>query len=314
MTQTGEAAPRRSILIDCDPGLDDAAAILMALGAADRLDLKAVTTVAGNVGLEAVTANARGLLALAGRGDVPVFAGCPRPLIAGDLDAAHVHGSDGIGGVALPASDAPVEAEHAVSALVRLARAAPPEGLTLVPIGPLTNIACALVQAPDIARRIDRIVLMGGVALGAGNVTPAAEFNFATDPHAARIVLESGLPIVVMGLDVTRQAVLTEARIARLAALGTPPAAALAAMLSAYRGRTGKAVLHDPCTIAYLLAPGLFEGRTLAATVETASPLSMGRLVADWNGVTDAPQRATIMTGLDAEGFYDLLTDCVGRL
>lgn len=314
MHAPAETAARRPILIDCDPGLDDAAAILMALGAADRLDLKAVTTVAGNVGLQAVTANARGLLALAGRDDAPVFAGCPRPLIGGDLDAAHVHGADGIGGVALPVSGAPVEAEHAVSALIRLARAAPAGGLTLVPIGPLTNIACALVQAPDIVGRIERIVLMGGVALGAGNVTPAAEFNFATDPHAARIVMESGAPIVVMGLDVTRQAVLTEARIARLAALGTRPAAALAAMLSAYRGRAGKAVLHDPCTIAYLLAPTLFEGRTVAATVETGSPLSLGRLVADWNGVTDAPKNATIMTGLDAEGFYDLLIDCIRRL
>lgn len=307
-------ADRRRILIDCDPGLDDAAAILMALGARERLDLVAVTTVAGNVDLAAVTRNAAGLLALAGRGDVPLFAGCPRPLIGGGVRAGHVHGADGIGGVVLPDPSEPVRAEHAVDAIIRLARESGPGGLTLVPIGPMTNIACALTMAPDIAENLAEIVVMGGAAFVPGNVTPAAEFNVACDPHAARIVLESGVPVTVMPLDVTRKAVLTEERVAAIRALATRPAEALAAMLAEYRGNTARAVLHDPCTIAYLLAPDLFEGRTVAATVDTASAVSMGRLVADWNGATDGAQTVTVMTDLDDAGFYALLEECVARL
>ncbi|MBP5857552.1 nucleoside hydrolase [Marivibrio halodurans] len=299
------AAVRR-ILIDCDPGLDDAAAILMALGARAVLDLVALTTVAGNVGLAAVTRNASGLLALAGRTDVPLHAGCPRALVGGTLRAQHVHGEGGIGGVDLPVGVS-ARSEHAVDAIRRIARESGPKGLTLVPIGPLTNIACALVMAPDIADCLSEIVVMGGAARVGGNVTPVAEFNFAADPHAARIVLESGVPVVVMPLDVTRQAVVTEARIDALRTLATPVGETLAAMLAAYRGRTGRAVLHDPCTIAYLLAPDLFRGEGVAATVDTASDVSMGRLVADWNGQTGRDPTVTIMSDLDADGFYDLL-------
>jgi purine nucleosidase len=313
MTGPSDSGPPRRILIDCDPGLDDAAALLMAFGAQDRLDITAVTTVAGNVGLAEVTRNAAGLLALAGRSAVPLHAGCPRALMPRPGRAAHVHGEDGIGGVALPDGPA-VQPMHAVQAICEIARAHPEGGLTLVPTGPLTNIACALTLDPGIARHIDRIVLMGGAAFVAGNVTPAAEFNFATDPVAARIVLDSGLPVTVMGLDVTRQAVLTADRIAAIRAIGSAPATALADMLAAYRGRTGKSVLHDPCTIAWLLAPELFEGRRVAATVDTGSEISMGRLVADWHGVTDREPTVTIMTEMDDAGFYRLLTECVARV
>ena len=294
------------ILIDCDPGLDDAAAILAALGAADRLRLEAVTTVAGNVGLGAVTRNAGGLLALAGRTDVPLHAGCPRALVSPRADAAHVHGADGIGGVALPAGPSPA-AEHAVQAIRRLAGEG---GLTIVAIGPLTNIACALVEAPELARRIERLVIMGGVADQPGNVTDWAEFNFACDPEAARIVLESGLPITLFGLDVTRQAHVTEERIGAFEALGTAPATALAAMLRAYQGERPRPVLHDPCTIAWLLQPDLFQGRRVRATAETAVAAQRGRLLA-----TDDPEGPIeLMTQLDADGLFALLTRCVSRL
>ncbi|MEQ8603602.1 MAG: nucleoside hydrolase [Marivibrio sp.] len=297
---------RRSILIDCDPGLDDAAAILTALGAADRLSLGAVTTVAGNVDLDAVTRNAAGLLALAGRTDVPLHAGCPRALFGAGERAGHVHGADGIGGVALSPGPAP-SPEHAVQAIRRLARGG---GVTIVAIGPLTNLALALVEEPAIATEIERLVIMGGVADGPGNVTDWAEFNFACDPEAARIVLESGLPTALFGLDVTRQAHVTPQRIAAFDALGTPAGKALARMLRAYQGERPRPVLHDPCTIAWLLQPDLFAGRRVRASVETANPAQRGRLM-----TTDDPQGPIeLMTALDADGFFALLTQCVGGL
>lgn len=306
---------RKRIWLDCDPGLDDAAALFMALGAADRLDLEGVSTVAGNVGIDPVTRNARGLLALAGREDIPLHAGCPRPLMTAPVDAAAVHGTDGIGGVPLPAPTVPPQALHAVDAIDAFCR----RGLTgakgtLVLTGPMTNAALAIVRAPDMLAGLDRIVFMGGVAFGAGNITPAAEFNFASDPHAAKIVLGSGLPCIMMGLDVSRQAEITPARITALAEIGSPVGTSLAAMMTAYQGRVGRPVLHDPCTIAWLLQPDLFTGTDCHVDVDCESSLNLGRCVADPYGVTGKPANATVMTGLDAKGFFDLLTDCVGRV
>ncbi|MDW3206712.1 MAG: nucleoside hydrolase [Alphaproteobacteria bacterium] len=303
------------IWLDCDPGLDDAAALFMALGAADRLQLEGISTVAGNVGIAPVTRNARGLLALAGREDIPLHAGCPRPMMSSPVDAAHVHGSDGIGGVPLPAPSVPPRAGHAIEAIDAFCR----RGMTgargtLVLTGPMTNAALAIIRAPDMLAGLDRIVFMGGVAFGAGNVTPAAEFNFACDPHAAKIVLGSGVPCVMMGLDVTRQAEITPARIAALAAAGPPVGESLAAMMTAYHGRVGKPVLHDPCTIAWLLQPDLFSGCDCHVDVDCESSLNLGRCVVDLHRVTGKPANTSVMTRLNAQGFFDLMTDCVGRI
>jgi purine nucleosidase len=304
---------RRAIVIDCDPGLDDAAALMMAFGAPGHLDVQAVTTVAGNVGLAAVTRNASGLLQLCGKAAVPLHAGCPRALVGEGARAGHVHGDDGIGGFQLPPGPT-VQPSHGVEALIRIARAAGPKGLTVVATGPLTNIACALTMAPDIMDHIDRIVLMGGAAWVPGNITPAAEFNFAVDPHGARITLECGLPITLMGLDVTRQAAVSEARVAAIAARGGASAHALAQMLRAYRACTDDPVLHDPCTIAWLLQPDLFAGVQGYASVETAAADTLGKLLFDPGADNDANAPVTVMTALDADGFYALLGDCVAAL
>lgn len=303
------------IWLDCDPGLDDAAAILMTLGAGDRLQLEGVSTVAGNVGIVPVTRNARGLLALAEREDVPLHAGCPRPMMTSPVDAAAVHGTDGIGGVPLPKPTVPPQVQHAVEAIDAFCRRGMtgPKG-TLVLTGPMTNAALAIIRAPDMLAGLERIVFMGGVAFGPGNITPSAEFNFASDPHAAKIVLGCGLPNVMMGLDVTGQAEITAERIAALEKTGERVGKSLAAMMSAYSARVGKPVLHDPCTIAYLLQPDLFTGIDCYCDVDCESALSLGRCVADPHGVTGNRANTTIMTGLDADGFFALLTACVARV
>lgn len=307
---------RFAVIHDCDPGLDDAAALLMALGARDRLDVLTVIAVAGNVPLAATFRNARGLLALAGRGDIPCHAGCERALMTAPLFAEQVHGKDGIGGVRLPEPTTPPSDIHAVTAIIALCREAASTGdkVTLVITGPMTNIASALVMAPDLLDGVAEIVFMGGAARGKGNVTPHAEFNFAVDPHAAAIVLEraSGrVPIVMMGLDVTRQVVLTEARLNAIREIDTSPARALAAMLREYRdgGEGAPRVLHDPCTMAYLLEPDLFTFEAADIRIEIAGE-EAGRSIADWK--PDGSVR--VATGVDDEGFYRLLTACVASI
>ena len=303
------------IIIDTDPGQDDAAAILLALGSPE-LEVRAITTVAGNVELDLATANALRLLELAGRTDVPVHAGCPRPMVRPLVTAKHVHGRTGLDGADLPAPRTRARDQHAVPFLIEALRGAS-QKLTLCPIGPLTNVALALISAPDIARRIERIVLMGG-AFSGGNVTPAAEFNIYVDPHAAHVVLTSGVPIVMMPLDVTHQNQTTPPRLAEIAALGTAPARAMAGMLSFYdrshAERFGGPPLHDPTTIAWLLAPGLFEGTAAHVAVEHASETTMGATVADLFGKTGRPANAEVMLRIDADGFQRLFVERLGRL
>ncbi|HEX6142647.1 MAG TPA: nucleoside hydrolase [Geminicoccaceae bacterium] len=308
----------RPILIDCDPGQDDALALLLAF-ASPELEVLAVTTVAGNVPLALTAANARRIAELAGRPDVPVHAGCAAPLIRPLVTAEHIHGQTGLEGADLPPPTIPLQSEHAVDAIVRILRERPPGSVTLCPIGPLTNLAMAFRKAPDIVPRAAEIVLMGG-ALGEGNVTPSAEFNIHADPHAARIVFESGVRIVMHGLDVTRQALATPDRLAAIRALGTRVGHAAAGLLEFYnvyhrtrRGRVG-APLHDPCAIAWLLRPELFEGRDCAVDVETAGEFTLGRTVVDWSGRTGRTPNARVVTRIDADGFFALLTERLARL
>jgi purine nucleosidase len=309
----------RPVIIDCDPGHDDALAILFALGSPDELDVLALTAVAGNVPLSLTEKNARKVCELAGRPDLPVYAGCPHPLVRELVTAEYVHGKSGLDGPELPEPQMPLAGAHAADAIIELVRTQPSGTVTLCPTGPLTNIALALRKAPDIAPRIREIVLMGG-AIGEGNVTPAAEFNIYVDPHAARVVFEAGVPLVMHGLDVTHQALVTPPRLEAIRALGTPLSRTVVGLLEFYslydqtrRGRVG-APLHDACVIAYLLEPGLFRGRTCHVAIETKGEHTLGRTVVDWSGRTSHRRNATVISEIDADGFFALLTERLARL
>ncbi|MAQ38102.1 MULTISPECIES: nucleoside hydrolase [Thioclava] len=309
----------RKIIIDTDPGQDDAVAILLALASPD-LEVLGITCVAGNVPLPLTSKNARVVCELAGRTDVPVYAGCDRPLARDLVTAEYVHGKTGLDGIELPEPQMPLQDQHAVDFLIETLRAHPAGSVTLCPLGPLTNIATALQRAPDIAEKIAEIVLMGGAYFEVGNTTPAAEFNIHVDPQAAEIVFKSGVPLVVMPLDVTHKALTTRARVEAFRNLGTRVGHAVASWTDFFErfdmakyGSEG-APLHDPCVIAYLLKPDLFTGRHINVEIETTSELTMGMTVADWWRVTDRAPNAMFMGDLDADGFYTLLTERIARL
>ena len=309
----------RKIIIDTDPGQDDAVAILLALASAE-LDVLGITTVAGNVPLPLTSKNARVVCELAGREDVRVFAGCDRPMARKLVTAEYVHGKSGLDGIALPDPTMPLAEGHAVDFLIETLREEAPGTVTLCPIGPLTNVATAFLRAPDIVPRVAEIVLMGGAYFEVGNVTPAAEFTIYVDPEAADIVFKSGVPIVVMPLDVTHKVLTTRARVEAFRALGTPVGHAVASWTDFFErfdmakyGSEG-APLHDPCVIAYLLEPDLFTGRHVNVEIEVKGELTLGMTVADWWRVTGRPANAMFMGGIDAGGFYALLTERLARL
>ena len=309
----------RPVIIDCDPGHDDALAILLALGSPDELEVLAITVVAGNVPLPLTEKNARQICELAGRADLRVYAGCARPLVRELVTAEYVHGKTGLDGPELPEPRMPLADAHAVDAIVDVLRAHAPGTVTLCPTGPLTNIAMVLRKAPDVVPRIREIVLMGG-AIGLGNVTPAAEFNIYVDPHAAEVVFEAGVPLVMLGLDVTHQALLTPHRLQAIRDIGTPLSRTVVELLEFYgiydqtrRGRVG-APLHDPCVIAYLLDPALFGGRACHVAIETQGEHTLGRTVVDWSRRTRHAPNATVIDQIEADGFFALLTERLGRL
>jgi purine nucleosidase len=310
----------RRLIIDCDPGQDDAVALLLAFASKDELDLAGITCVAGNVALRMTVRNALRIRELADRHDVPVFAGCPRPMMRKLETAEEVHGKTGLDGVNLPEPSLGVDPRHAVSFIIEACRSAPGGELTLCPIGPLTNIALALIMAPDISSHIREIVLMGGSALGLGNITPAAEFNIYVDPQAAKVVFDSGIHLTMLGLDVTRKAIATPVLRAAIEAVDTPVAKAVGQILTYYDrrdveryGATG-APLHDPCVIAYILRPELFDGRECHVAVETAEGVALGRTVTDWWGKSDKPVNCRVITEIDADGFFNLLTEYLGKV
>lgn len=310
----------RPIIIDCDPGLDDAVALLLALASPDDLDVLGVTCVAGNVPLDLTQRNARIIVALSGRPEVPVYAGCPRPILRPLLTAERVHGKTGLDGYDWVEPVTPLAGGHAVDFIIATCLAAEDRSITLCPLGPMTNIAQAIVQAPDILTKLREIAFMGGAALGPGNITPSAEFNIYTDPHAAQIVLSSGVPLTMFGLDVTHQAITTPARRDAIRAVGSPVSDAVSGMLASYDrhdidryGMPG-GPLHDPCVIAYLLRPELFGGKDCHVAVETASDLTMGRTVADWWGVGGETPNCRVINRIDADGFYALIVERLARL
>lgn len=311
---------RKKIIIDTDPGQDDAVAILLALASPDDLEVLGLTCVAGNVPLALTARNARMICELAGKTDVPVYAGCDRPMDRSLVTAEHVHGKTGLDGPDLPAPVMPLQDQHAVDFIIDTLRREPEGTVTLCPLGPLTNIATAFRQAPDIATRVRDIVLMGGAYFEVGNITPTAEFNIYVDPQAADIVFNSGVRLVVMPLDVTHKALVTKERNEAFRGLGTTVGTAVAEMTDFFErfdkekyGSSG-APLHDPCVTAYLMWPELFAGREINVEIETTSELTMGMTVADWWGVTDRPKNALFMGDIDADGFFTRLTERLARL
>jgi purine nucleosidase len=307
----------RPIIIDCDPGQDDAVALFLAFASRDELELLGITAVAGNVPLALTQRNARQMCDIALVTDVPVFAGCDRPLRRALLTAERVHGKTGIDGVDVFEPRTPLDDRHAVAFIIDTLRARP--GVTLVPTGPLTNVATAFLKAPDVIDNVDTIVLMGGAMREGGNYSPSAEFNILVDPHAADVVFRCGRPIVQMGLDVTHKVISTRERVERIRALGNPVADATAGMLGFFHRYDSKKYgteggpLHDPCTIAWLLEPALFESKLCNVSVETDSELTVGHTAVDFWHVTDRPKNVSWVHDVDADGFFDLLTARLAR-
>lgn len=309
----------QKIIIDTDPGQDDAVAILLAL-ASPEFELLGITCVAGNVPLPLTSRNARIVCELAGRPDVPVHAGCDRPLVRDLVTAEHVHGKTGLDGIELWEPKMPLQPAHAVDFLIDTLRREAPGSVTLVAMGPLTNLGTALQRAPDIAARIGRIVLMGGAYFEVGNITPAAEFNIYVDPEAAALVFGCGAPLVVVPLDVTHKALTTRPRVEAFRALPGRIGPAVAAWTDFFErfdkekyGSAG-APLHDPCTIAWLLAPELFSGREVNVEIEAEGRFTTGMTVADWWRVSERKANALFLGDVDADGFFALLTERLARL
>jgi purine nucleosidase len=310
----------QKIIIDTDPGQDDAVAILTALASPEELDVLAIVTVAGNVRLQQNSRNALKIVELSGRTEVPVYAGCERPLRRKLVTAEHVHGDTGLNGPDLPEPRISLQPEHGVDLLIATLLEHDANTVTLCALGPLTNIAMAMIKEPAVIPRIRHIVMMGGGYFEGGNITPVAEFNIYVDPEAADVVLRSGAPITMAPLDLTHGMQSTARRMDAIRALGNRTGIAVADMLGFSedfdRRKYGwqGAPLHDPCVIAWLLRPELFAGRHINVTVETGSELTVGMTVADYWGVTDRPANCFYLRSGDADGFYDLLNERLARL
>jgi inosine-uridine nucleoside N-ribohydrolase len=304
------------VILDCDPGIDDAVALLLAV-ASPELDLRAVTTVAGNVGLELTTPNALRVLELAGAPQVPVAAGCARPLVRRLRTAADVHGVHGLGRVELPVPATPPVEAHAIELIAEVVTASE-WPVTLVAVGPLTNVALLLARYPDVAARLGRVIVMGG-GLAAGNVTPAAEFNIWVDPEAAARVLDAGLDLTLVPLDATQRAWLGEGDIERIRS-GGPIGTTVAAMLDFYADscrrldRLVELPMHDPLALAVAFRPALVTLKRMHVAVECGSPLTLGATVGDRTGRTGLEPNAAVAVAADREAFAALLVERLATL
>lgn len=301
----------KDILIDCDPGIDDALALWLAAGSGE-LNILAVTTVAGNRPAAITCANAAKLMALAGRSDVPVYAGAHAPLGHTEARCNLVHGEDGLGGVAL-GPGRPAAPRSAAEGIVALLQAHRPGAIELVATGPLTNLALAEALAPGILARAARIVIMGGALRVPGNITPAAEFNFYADPIAAQLVLHAGADVVLFPLDVTSQAVMHAEWIASFGRLETACGRAAAAMLAAYA--RFDPLLHDACPVAYLINPALFAAEACSVTVDCRPGLTEGYCLAHFGAAASAAAgRVTAVTSVDLAPLLNMVRERIGRL
>ncbi|OEC34764.1 purine nucleosidase [Pseudomonas cuatrocienegasensis] len=325
MTHLSPAARRRAglpreLIIDTDPGADDVVALLFALASPEALNLRAITTVAGNVRLDKTTRNACLAREWAGREEVPVYAGAPTPLVRTPIYAENVHGQEGLPGITVHTPACGAEPSSAVEYLIDTLRAAAPQSITLAMLGPQTNLALALIQAPDIVQGLEEVVVMGGAHFNGGNITPAAEFNLFADPHAAQVVLASGVPLTYVPLDVTHKILTSEPRLAAIQALGNRASSLVIDILNEYvkldmdhYGLPGGPI-HDASVIAYLLQPSLFQGRDLHLNIDTREGPSLGQTLADWYGTLQQPANVHWLGDGDAQGFFDLLTERLGRL
>jgi inosine-uridine nucleoside N-ribohydrolase len=306
------SAARRRVVLDCDPGHDDAMAILLA-AASPELELVAITTVAGNQTLDKVSLNARRVCSVAGITGVPIAAGCDRPMQRTQVVAADIHGVSGLDGVDWDEPTIGLDPRHGVDLIIEAAEAGP---LTLIAVGPLTNVATALERAPHIASNLERISIMGG-AIGLGNRTPSAEFNIHVDPEAAAAVFASGVPITLVPLEVTHRALATDAVLERIAALGSPVAAMSVALMRFFAetyervfGMSAPAV-HDPCAVAAVVRPSIVTGRHVNVAIDTSAGISAGRTACDIHGVTGQAANADVALDLDAPAFWDLMIEAL---
>ena len=305
---------RTTVIFDCDPGVDDGVALLLAFAARDTLNLLGITTVAGNVSAELTARNACILREIASREDVPIYAGCQRPLKRNPIEAGHFHGESGLGDLPLFEPRQRAETEHAVDWLIQTLLAAPARSISLVVTGPLTNIATALLREPAIVRGISEIAIMGGARSEGGNITASAEYNIHADPDAAQAVFGSGCTVVAFGLDATHQVRATPARVDAVRAVGSR--AALAAVdllefsnaLPANGPREQGAPLHDPCPIAWLLRPEAFKFRPCHVDVETRSTLTLGHTAVEFRAAPQRPQNVLWAVQADGEAVFQLLT------
>lgn len=317
---SAQAAEKIDLIIDTDPGADDVVALLLALASPEQLNVRAITTVAGNVRLDKTSRNARLAREWAGREEIPVYAGAPRPLVRSPIYAENIHGQEGITGVPVHEPAKGLESKNAVNYLIETLTAAKPGSVTIAMLGPQTNLALALTQAPGIAKGIKEVVVMGGAHFNGGNITPVAEFNLYADPHAADVVLNSGVKLTYIPLDVTHKILTSDARLKQIASLGNTAGKLVGGILNEYvkgdmehYGLPGGPV-HDASVIAYLLEPGLFTGREVNLVIDTREGPTFGQTIADWYNTLDQPKNAFWVENGNAQGFFDLLTARLGRL
>lgn len=309
----------RKLIILTDPGQDQAAAILMILGQRQAFDVLGLVATAGNINLEHTVTNCLKLMELAGRPDVPVFAGCPHPIIRPLVMAEHVHGPTGLDGPDLPPPSIKAREKHGVDFIIDTVRAHPGE-ITICALSPVTNLAMALRKAPDMAGKVREVVAMLGAYFEVGNITPTAEFNCYVDPEAADIVLRAGIRTTLLPLDVTHRMRSTRARLDAMRALANRCGVATAEMLEFSEtfdlkkyGWEG-APLHGPCVPAFMLAPEMFSGRRINVSVELNGTLTAGMTVADWWQITDRPKNVFYVRDGDSAAYYDLLLQSLGNL
>jgi purine nucleosidase len=313
-------AQQRDLIIDTDPGADDVVALLLALASPEELNVLAITTVAGNVRLDKTSRNARLAREWAGREDVPVYAGAPKPLVRTPIYAENIHGQEGLPGVAVHEPTKGLAEGSAIDYLINTLRKASPHSVTIAMLGPQTNLALALIQAPDITEGIREVVVMGGAHFNGGNITPAAEFNLFADPHAAQVVLASGVKLTYVPLDVTHKILTSEQRLKQIEALSNGAGKLVKGILDEYvkadmehYGLPGGPV-HDASVIAWLLKPELFSGRKVNLVIDSRDGPGFGQTIADWYDTLGHDKNVFWVENGDAQGFFDLLSQRLARL
>ena len=311
---------KKQIILDCDPGQDDAVAMALAMAATDEIEILGITAVAGNVPLNLTQRNARLMCDICQRTDMIVYAGAEKPMAHSLVTAEHVHGKSGLDGIDIVEPITPLQEKHGVDYIIETCLSAADNSITLVPTGPLTNIGLAIHQESNILPKIKEIVLMGGALREGGNITPSAEFNIYVDPEAAQIVLRCGRPIVMMSLDVTHQVLTTRKRVNAIRNLDSTVGKPIASLIEFYerydeeKYHLDGAPLHDPCTIAYLIKPDLFSLKEVNVEVETGGKFTRGATVVDYWDVTGRLPNVQWAHTVDANGFFELLNNYLSKI